>query len=119
MRFFGFKEFRQLVQPTIESIGYYLTVDLTTSMRELANGLTKLNFRDNFESFEVEVEIVAGGEVEIRNELQGAIPSERLIVRGNEGSKDIVDGDTEWNLNFVYLKNVGAATAQAKIIFFK
>lgn len=119
MKFFGFKEFRQIIKPTLESIAYYLTVDLTTSMRELANGLTKLNFRDNFESFEVEVSIAAGAELEIRNELVGVIPSERLIVRGNDGSQNIVDGDTEWTLNFVYLKNVGATTAEAKIIFFK
>jgi hypothetical protein len=120
MRFTGFKEFRGLVGSTLDDVLLYLRNDLKKFLRELQLGLTKLSFADNFESFQVTVTISAGAELQIRNELlNSAIPTKRIIVKGGSGAQDIVDGDTEWNLNYVYLKNTGASTATATVVFLK
>ena len=103
MKFLEFKEFRGMANDVLS----YLRFDLKKTLKELQTGLARLTLTDNFEAFSVEVTIGAGAELEIRNRLRsGKIPSQRIFVRGN--SKDIVDGDTEWNQNFVYLKNTGA-----------
>lgn len=120
MKFSSFKEFRAAVSNDIESVVKYLSVDLTKTLRELALGLTRLTFLDNFNAFSATVSIPTMTEVAIRNGLQGgAIPSYRLIVRGGEDSQNIVDGDTPWTQDYVYLKNLGAGTATATVIFIK
>ena len=88
-------------------------------IRELGVGLTRLSFDDNFESFEVDVTIEATSELEIRNQLRDAIPSKRVVIAGGTGAGDIVDGDTEWTTNFVYLKNTSASPVTATVLFFK
>lgn len=113
MKFFAFKEFRGLASDMVA----YLREDLKKTLKELQIGLTRLSFLDNFVSFEVEVTIPAGDELAIRNELRTRIPDQRLIVRGNDNSPYIVDGDTEWTMDYVYLKNTGAGTATATVVF--
>lgn len=120
MKFLGFKEFRSYFQPGLtetDIISRYLKTDYKKILRDLQLGLTKLSFEDNFQSFEIEVTIGAGAELAIRNEIRDAIPSQRLIVRGGAGSQDIVDGDTEWTRDFVYLKNTGGSSATATVVF--
>ena len=120
MNFSSFKEFRHLLTPAIEDVGRFLSVDLTKTLRDLAVGLTKLSFLDNFESFSVEVTIATGVEIEIRNQLRSQlIPTQRIIVRGKSGTEDIVDGDTEWTNQFVYLKNTGASSATVTVMFLR
>ena len=127
MKFSSFKEFRGLrsiVQMApdrmIEVIGEYLRVDVTKTLRELAVGLTRLRFTDNFEAFEVEVTIPATSEVPIRNELKSKeIPTQRLVVRGGTGAQNVVDGDTEWTQDFVYLQNTGGSEVTVTVVFLR
>ena len=120
MKFSSFKEFREYAGSNVDALYQFLSVDMTKTLRELAVGLTRLRFTDNFESFKTEVTIAAGTELAIRNEIRsGAIPTERIIVRSSQGIGDIADGDTEWNQNFVYLKNTGASDVTLTVIFLK
>lgn len=120
MRFVAFKEFRGLINTGIEDIVEYLRTDMKKVLRELQLGLTKLSLLDNFEGFSAEVTIAAGAELAIQNQFRnGKIPSQRIIVKGGSGSQNIVDGDTAWSVDFVYLKNTGASSASATVIFLK
>lgn len=121
MKFSAFKEFRKFLDSDIEDILKYLSTDLTKTLRELGVGLTKLKLTDNFESFQVEVTIPASSELQIVNELKSRLtPTQRIIVRGNDASKDIVDGDTQWNQKYVYLKNTnGSSAATATVVFLR
>ncbi|MBR9701024.1 hypothetical protein GOV11_04120 [Candidatus Woesearchaeota archaeon] len=120
MRFASFREFRNLLDPKLEEVVKFLTVDVTSTLRELTTGLTKISFEDNFESFTVEVTLASGAETEIRNKLRSQdIPTQRIIVRGGSGSQDIVDGDTQWTKQFVYLKNTNASSVTATVLFLR
>lgn len=110
MKFPKFREFRN--QDTVEK---YLSVDLSYTFKELFTGLLKLNFGDNFDCFVVTATVPASGEVAIRNEL-GKVPIGKIIIRDG-GSNQIVDGDTEWNQNFVYLKNLSATQRTVTAVF--
>ena len=101
---------------TLQDVVDYLSVDLTNNFKELFNGLTKLSFADNFQSFESEVTIGAGLELPVRNEL-GVVPSGKIIVKTDNNA--VVDGDTENDKNFVYLKNPSGSSAKVKVIWFK
>jgi len=121
MKFPKFKELKLRATTNtdvlIKRIWEFLNVELATNFRELVNGLSKLNFIDNFESFEVDIEIEAGQELAIRNELIDIVPSRRIIVRSNGNS--IVDGDKEWTKDYVYLKNIGTTKQTARVIFLR
>jgi hypothetical protein len=101
----------------------YLEVGLWGWLRELTTGLLKINFAENFQSFEVKnVSIPAGTEVAISNQFSrvypGTIPSSRIITR-QRGDAMIIDGDSEWTATQVYLKNPSANDAVVTVIFFK
>ena len=91
---------------------------LTNLIRELSVGLTKLDFMDNFEAFEVEVTIPPATVLEIRNELD-FIPSKRIIVKQDDEAA-ISDSSTAWTLDFVYLENHDANnTVIVTVIFMR
>ena len=118
MKFAGFREYRPSNQ-TIEEIIKYLSVDLVRSQRELTVGLTKLDLEENFNSFLVNgIVVPAASELAIRNQLN-VIPTQRIIVKGGTDSNNVVDGDTPWDINFLYLKNVGATDATINVLFIK
>ena len=118
MKFSGFKELKAGPK-SVEDIGKYLSSDLSFSLRELRSGLDKLNFKDNMQSFEATVTIGAGLEAAISNKMpNNEIPLHRIITR-IKGNASIVDGDTTWSHNFVYLKNTGASSATLTVIFFR
>ncbi len=120
MKFSSFKEFRGSLAASPQDVIDYLNIDLTKIIRELNIGLTRLTFDDNFESFVTTVTIAAGAEIAIRNGLKnGAVPRYRVILRGDAGSKDVVDGDAEWNRDFVSLQNVGASPATLTVAFIR
>lgn len=120
MKFASFKEFRQAVANTLEDVVAYLNTDHTKMIRELNVGLSKMSLVDNFDSFVTTETIPAGTEVQIRNGLRnGQVPTYRIILRGDAGSVDVVDGDTAWNTNFVSLKNVGASPATVTVLFLR
>jgi len=114
MKFTGLKLFRS--GNTIEEVVRYLSVELANSLRDLTMGLNRLKLTDNFEGFQAEVSFSGAVEVEIRHNL-GFTPSQRIIVRAT--ASDIVDGDTAWNSNYVYLKKTGAGAATATVIFLR
>lgn len=116
MKIPDFKEFGNRL-PTVESVLDYLKIEHTLNLRELINGLKRLDFLNNFESFEVTVTIPAGAELGIENKLRNAIPSKRIIVRSNVS--DITDGSNEWTRQYVFLKNNSASEATLTVVFLK
>lgn len=120
MKFGTFKEFRGLVNATLLETVDYLRTDLKKFLRELQVGLSNLSFQDNFKAFIVEATIPAMSEMSFVNQFRdGSIPTQRIIVRGGSGVSSIVDGDTAWDKNFVWLKNTSASTVSATILFIK
>jgi hypothetical protein len=115
VKFSLLREIRDTGTLALSDIITFLTRDFGKTIRELDLGLTRLSFVDNFRAFKTTVTIPAGTELAIRNELRSVIPSERIILRSNSSS--IVDGDTAWSLNFVYLKNTGGSQATITVVF--
>ena len=100
----------------------YIEVDLWSWMKQLCVAFSKINFQDNFQSFTVEnLLIPAGEEVPIYNGFQGrypgVIPTARLIVR-QIGNANIIDGNTAWTAQSVYLLNPSINDATVTVIFF-
>lgn len=114
MKFLGLKIFR--AGSTIEDAVNYLSVDLANSLRDLSTGLTRLKLLENFEGFEARVSFAGAGEVAIRHNL-GFTPSQRIIVRST--ASDIVDGDSAWSNDFVYMKKTTGGAATATIVFLR
>jgi len=114
MKFLGLKIYRG--GDAIEDAVQYLTVDLANSLRDLTTGLGRLKLLENFEGFEARVSFSGAGEVAIRHNL-GFVPSQRIIVRAT--AADVVDGDTAWSTEFVYLKKLGAGAATATVVFLR
>lgn len=83
-------------------------------VKELENGLRKLDFLNNFQSFEVIATFGPNEEIQITNRLQD-IPKYYIIGR-RDSPGDIVDGDQPWTQEAVYLKNTSANTITATII---
>jgi hypothetical protein len=119
MKVLSFKEFDPQVNQTLESISKYLAVEMSSNLREMVTILKKLTFTDNFESFEISATIEPTEERAIRNEMRGGIiPSKRMIVRGDTYSPYIVDGDTAWTRDYLYLKNTHATQAATVTVLF-
>lgn len=95
----------------------YLLTDLAFSLRDLFTALTRLTFGDNFNSFTATITVAASGDTAIRNEI-GVIPSGKIIIKDG-GSSDIVDGDTAWTTDYVYLKNLGGSPVTVTVVFFE
>lgn len=105
------------------SVVKYVEIDLWSWLKELSIGLLKIDFKQNFQSFIVEnLSIPAGIEVSIPNQFRtaypGTIPSGRLITR-QQGDANIIDGNTSWTENHVYLRNPSANDAVISVLFFK
>lgn len=86
-------------------------------IKELSTGLRRLTFGNNFESFEVDVEIPTTSEVSVRNQLTFR-PTKYIIV-SQSGNGLITKGPTDWTDNNLYLYNNGASDVEATIIFFR
>lgn len=105
------------------SLVKYVEIDLWSWLKELSIGILKMDFSQNFQSFRVNgLAIPAGEEVAIPNQFRtaypGIIPSSRIIVRQN-GDANVIDGDTVWTENQVFLKNPSANDVIISVIFFK
>jgi len=114
MKFTGVKLFRS--GSTTEDAIRYLSVELANSLRDLTIGLNKLKLLDNFEGFEATFSFAGSDEQSFRHNV-GFIPSQRIIVRSS--ASDIVDGDTAWSKDYVYMKKTGAGAATATVIFLR
>lgn len=111
MKFNSFKEFRQTGISALVDLVAYMRTDLADLIRELNVGLNRLTLSENMISFQYEVKkLHAGDEIRILNELRVGkskiIPTKYLIVRRKKYAEYIVDGDTQWDENYLYLKNV-------------
>lgn len=100
----------------------YLEIDLWSWLKELSNGLLKIDFIDNFQAFVVnDLSIPAGMEIAIPNQFNtsapGYIPSGRIIIR-QKGDANIIDGPTQWSAKQVYLLNPSANDAVVTVLFF-
>lgn len=92
--------------------------NLSNLMAELSVGLNKLDFINNFESFEAIVTIPPVTVLRIRNELT-FIPSKRIIAR-QDADASISDSATKWSKDFVYLENHHATnTVNLTVIFLR
>lgn len=105
------------------SVVKYVEIDLWSWLKELSTGLLKINFNENFQSFIVQnITIPAGMEVSIPNQFRtaypGTIPSGRIITR-QIGDANIIDGNTSWTENHVFLRNPSANDAVISVLFFK
>jgi len=89
---------------------------LPNLVRELIVGLNKLDFGNNFESFEKEVTIPPSTVLQIRNELS-FVPSKRLIVR-QDVEAAISDSVTDWTSDFVFLENHDASNTVILTVIF-
>ena len=116
MKFSKLREFRQDGVSLIADVRNYLMVDLVFSLRELYNGLTKLSFDDNFNSFTVSVTVPATSELPIRNQLD-RIPTGKIILRDG-ASNAVVDGATAWTRDFVYIQNTSGSAVDVTVVFF-
>lgn len=121
MKFSKFREFRDL-SGGIGEVVKYLTVDLVFSLRELYTGLSRLDFTENFEAFEVTVTVPAATSpvtnLAIRNQLDPVIPTGKIILRDG-GSNGVVDGTLAWTKDYVYLQNLDASDVTVTVVFFK
>lgn len=105
------------------SVVKYVEIDLWSWLKELSTGLLKIDFKQNFQSFIVEnLRIPATTEVSIPNQFRvsypGTIPSARIITR-QIGDANIIDGNTVWTENHVYLRNPSANDAVVSVLFLK
>lgn len=109
------------VTANVTEVIRYLSTEMIQNLRGISLAFKKLTFLDNFESFVYTGIIPANMEVAIRNELRnGIIPTQRIILRGDTYSMAVVDGDTEWNQEWVYLKNTDPANnSQITVLFLK
>lgn len=104
------------------SLVSYIETSLWGWLKQLANELLSISFKENFQSFTVEdVIIPAGQQVSLSNEFKlfypGIIPSGRIIIR-QKGDAVIEDGD-KWTASHVYLKNPSMNEATITVIFFR
>ena len=92
--------------------------DMKQVVRELSNGLSKLDLNDNFTGWQITATIGAGLEQQLVNQLQSGVPTKMIVVR-QTGNGLVTDSGTTWTTDFVYVKNHGAVTVTATIIFMK
>lgn len=89
-------------------------IDYKQLLKELENGLRKLDFRFNFDSFEINLTFKPGEEIKVTNRLKNT-PNYYIIGR-QSGEGQIIDGDTPWTSDAIYLKNSGINTITATIV---
>ena len=92
--------------------------DMAQVVRELSNGLSKLDLNDNFTGWQITSTIAAGAELQLVNQLQSGVPTKMVIVR-QTGNGLVTDSGTPWTSDFVYIKNNGSVTVTVTIIFMK
>jgi len=88
-------------------------------LSDLRRVVYQLTFVDNFRAWETTQTIAANSEVAIPNAFQGPIPSKWIVV-DHRGNGVIIRGDTEWNSDYVFLKNRSATdSATVTVLFFR
>lgn len=101
----------------------FSNLDLKQLINELSAGLQRLDFKNNFESFEVNIEVPdqtsVPGEFRLDNRLKPNVPTSMLIVK-QIGNAVVTAGETAWTPDYIYIKNHSTTTsATLRIKFFK
>lgn len=111
-------KFRGLRPPTnLNDVSKFVVTELVGVLNDIVHGLKKMNFEDNFESFEVDATISAGAILSIPNRL-AFTPSRYIVVRNSAGMPIGDYEPSQWG-NFVSVKNYGASSTTVKIIFMR
>lgn len=86
-------------------------------LRELSFGLTRLSFRDNFESSMIDdIVIPAGQERQISYKLVDGKVGRYFINLGQVGNGLVTKGATPWTANLISLVNNGAEQVTLSIV---
>lgn len=118
MKFFDIKTF---TGDGIEQVVAYLKERLNQGLRDLYTGLRKLDFSNNFSSFDWTGDIAAGVTVAVANPFNG-IPRARLVTRCipfTAGTVIIDDSLTPWTEKSLYLRNSGTVKGRVTVVFFE
>lgn len=86
-------------------------------LKELANGLRKLTFTDNFQSVAVTIDLEVNEEKTITHRLQ-AVPK-YYIIGGMSGNGKVINGDTPSTDTTISVKNVGVESTTVTLIIFR
>ncbi len=93
--------------------------EISESLRDLFQGLTKLSFADNMEAFEVrDVSIDAGTTKTFVNQIK-FIPTKWFVIRNSAGMPISDNNFSGWSATEVSLKNVGASTTIISVVFMR
>jgi hypothetical protein len=93
--------------------------ELSDALRDLFTGLLRLNFSDNFESFEVVNETFTAGQTRTFANKLNFIPTKWIVVRNSAGMAISDNGFAGWTSQTVSLKNIGASSTIISVIFLR
>lgn len=81
--------------------------EVLRAFKDLATGLVRLTFAENFDSKTVEVTTTTlGTEVAVRNPYIDAIPTQWMVVNAENGAVGTLSrGSTKWSQDFLYFEN--------------
>lgn len=94
----------------------FLRVDLAKIFSDLVEGLKHLTFRDNFDSFEIDISLAGSSTIAIPNRL-GSKTVKWFPVRIT-GDARLVEAEPFTN-DFVYIRNASATATTATLIFMR
>lgn len=86
-------------------------------LKELANGLRKLTFTDNFQSVTVTVDIDVNEEIIVPHRLQ-AVPK-YYIIGGMSGNGKVINGNSPFTETSISVRNVGIEPTTVTLIIFR
>ena len=91
------------------------------AFKDLATGLVRLTFGENFDSKTVEVTTAtAGTEVAVQNPYPDAIPSEWVVVDADNGAVGTLSkGSTKWTASLLYFENDTTGSSTFTIRLFR
>lgn len=92
--------------------------NLESLISDLMIGLNRLDFKENFQSFEYEATIAAGAEISIKNQLNPAIPRYMMVLK-QVGAGQITAGSVAWDRDSLTLKNHGSISLTATVLFIR
>jgi hypothetical protein len=93
--------------------------DIKRFAEELAIGLTRLSFNDNFQTFTAEVTVpISATNFEIRHGLP-RIPQGYIIIKQTGAGQITASTGTPWNSSYIYVDSTGTSPIQIKIIIFQ
>lgn len=106
---------------TIGDVLEYLSTYLSSALREVAIGLSRLDLLDNFRAYEwTGVIPKSGTDVIIQHDL-GTTPRYWIVADIQNGgtSSSISRGKAAWSGTSVSLRNAGSASVSATVIFYR